>query len=510
METLNKGQVKAMKVLKSGKNVFLSGEAGTGKSYVLNQFIKESRKKNILVCAPTGIAAINVHGSTLHRVFKVPIEPISPWKNPIKTSDAVQEADIIIIDEISMCRFDCFEYVAKAIRLAEREMQSKINKKAAVMGVTPNKTATKQLIVVGDFFQLPPVITEKDRTVLEKYWGKEFNVGDGFAFQAPMWNDFDFVTIVLDEVMRQKNLDFVTNLNKVRCGDGTALAWFNEKAAKQKQKGIYLCTTNKAAASLNAVEAGRLKGKSKIYRASISGTVTPSDKMTDDELELKVGMQVMSLVNDPNNRYQNGSIGTVKSLGVRSATVQFDELVEMEPFRWEIIDYKIIETEDKSKNKVEKVVTGSFEQIPLKIAYAITIHKSQGQTYDAANVEPACFAPGQLYVALSRIKTVKKLHLEAKIKPQNLITSQIVLNFYKHGITQYDPIDFVTETTSLKENITEAESSVVTEKKDGRGGHRKGAGRRRKYGEGVETCTIRIPKSAKDAVLEFLTSREWD
>lgn len=510
METLNKGQVKAMKVLKSGKNVFLSGEAGTGKSYVLNQFIKESRKKNILVCAPTGIAAINVHGSTLHRVFKVPIEPISPWKNPIKTSDAIQEADIIIIDEISMCRFDCFEYVAKAIRLAEREMQSKINKKAAVMGVTPNKTATKQLIVVGDFFQLPPVITEKDRTVLEKYWGKEFNVGDGFAFQAPMWNDFDFVTIVLDEVMRQKNLDFVTNLNKVRCGDGTALAWFNEKAAKQKQKGIYLCTTNKAAASLNAVEAGRLKGKSKIYRASISGTVTPSDKMTDDELELKVGMQVMSLVNDPNNRYQNGSIGTVKSLGVRSATVQFDELVEMEPFRWEIIDYKIIETEDKSKNKVEKVVTGSFEQIPLKIAYAITIHKSQGQTYDAANVEPACFAPGQLYVALSRIKTVKKLHLEAKIKPQNLITSQIVLNFYKHGITQYDPIDFVTETTSLKENITEAESSVVTEKKDGRGGHRKGAGRRRKYGEGVETCTIRIPKSAKDAVLEFLTSREWD
>lgn len=510
MKTLNKGQEKAMKALRSGRNVFLSGEAGTGKSYVLNQFIKESRKKNILVCAPTGIAAINVHGSTLHRVFKVPIEPISPRKIPMKTSDAVQEADIIIIDEISMCRFDCFEYVAKAIRLAEKEMQSKINKKAAVMGVVPNRTATKQLIVVGDFFQLPPVITEKDRTVLEKYWGKELNVGDGFAFQAPMWKDFDFVTIVLDEVMRQKDFEFVTNLNKVRCGDRAALSWFNANAAKQKQNGIYLCATNKAAASLNAVEAGKLKGKSKIYRASISGSVTPSDKMTEDELELKIGMQVMSLVNDPNNRYQNGSIGTVKSLGAKSVMVQFDELVEIEPFCWEIIDYKITETEDKSKNKVEKVVTGSFEQIPLKIAYAITIHKSQGQNYDAANVEPACFAPGQLYVALSRIKTVEKLHLEAKIKPQNLITSQIVLNFYKHGITQYDPIDFVTESTKQKEDVTESSVSEVTEKKDGRGGHRKGAGRRRKYGEGVETCTIRIPKSAKDAVLEFLTSREWD
>lgn len=502
MKTLNKGQEKAMKALRSGRNVFLSGEAGTGKSYVLNQFIKESRKKNILVCAPTGIAAINVHGSTLHRVFKVPIEPISPRKNPMKTSDAVQEADIIIIDEISMCRFDCFEYVAKAIRLAEKEMQSKINKKAAVMGAVPNRTGKKQLIVVGDFFQLPPVITEKDRTVLEKYWGRELNVGDGFAFQAPMWKDFDFVTIVLDEVMRQKDFDFVTNLNKVRCGDRTALSWFNANAAKQKQNGIYLCATNKAAASLNAVEAGKLKGKSKIYRASISGSVTPSDKMTEDELELKIGMQVMSLVNDPNNRYQNGSIGTVKSLGAKSVMVQFDELVEIEPFCWEIIDYKITETEDKSKNKVEKVVTGSFEQIPLKIAYAITIHKSQGQTYDAANVEPACFAPGQLYVALSRIRTIEKLYLVAKIQQKNLITSQIVLDFYNHGITQYDPIDSVTEMPiQIIENGTES-------KRDGRGGHREGSGRKKKYG--VETCTIRIPKSAKAAVQEFLASREWD
>ena len=475
---LNKGQEIAMKTLKSGRNVFLSGEAGTGKSYVLNQFIKESVGKNILVCAPTGIAAINVHGSTLHRVFKVPIEPISPKKKPTRTSDVVQKADIIIIDEISMCRFDCFEYVAKSIRLAEEEMKIKNNKKAR-----------KQLIVVGDFFQLPPVITDKDRLVLEKYWGKEFNVGDGFAFQAPMWQEFDFVTVLLDEVMRQKDIDFVTNLNKVRRGDRTGLYWFGGKSAKQKQPGIYLCGTNKAATARNSVEAAKLNGASRIYESTIFGTVTSADKMTEDNLEIKYGMQVMALVNDSHNRYQNGSIGTVKAVRSRSVVVNFNgQEVEIEPYRWEIIDYKIAETE----NKVEKVVIGTFEQIPLKIAYAITIHKSQGQTYDAANIDPACFAPGQLYVALSRVKSIEKIYLTAPIHERNMITSQIVLDFYNHA-TQYDPkqIEFVTKST----------------KQEGRGGYRDGAGRKKKYG--TETCTIRIPKSAKAAVQEFLASREW-
>ena len=141
---LTKGQKKAMQALNSGCNVFLSGEAGTGKSYVLTQFLREiSDTKNVLVCAPTGIAAINIHGSTLHRVFQIPLGPISPTTNPLKISGPLEKADVIVIDEISMCRFDIFEFVAKSIKRAEAKAQKK----------SPSKTTKKQLIVAGDFFQ---------------------------------------------------------------------------------------------------------------------------------------------------------------------------------------------------------------------------------------------------------------------------------------------------------------------------------------------------------------------
>ena len=234
---LNKGQKQALKLLESGKNIFLSGEGGSGKSYVLNYFLEKNAHKNILVTAPTGIAAININGSTLHRVFKVPIEPISPQKYPLKTNETIQKADIIVIDEISMCRFDCFEYVAKSIKLAEQEAQEKENQKAQQLGIEPTKLPEKQVIVVGDFFQLPPVITDKDRPILENYWKNIINVGDGFAFQSPMWKKFNFVPIILTEQMRQKgNIDFVTKLNQIRKGDKSALNWFNENLQNNREE----------------------------------------------------------------------------------------------------------------------------------------------------------------------------------------------------------------------------------------------------------------------------------
>lgn len=491
---LTKGQRIALQALESGRNVFLSGEAGTGKSYVLNQFLAKNTRKNILVCAPTGIAAINVNGSTLHRVFGVPIEPIGPTKNPMKTSETVQKADIIIIDEISMCRFDCFEYVAKAIKLAEKEAQNKEYAKAEKLHREPITLPPKQLIVVGDFFQLPPVITDKDRPVLENYWGRIMNVGDGFAFQAPMWSTFDFVTIVLDEVMRQKgDLDFVANLNCIRRGDKSAIAWFNAQSAQKVQKGIHLCSTNKAAEQINLQEAAKLKGFPRTYTADITGIVNASDKPTSDALTLKKGMQVMSLINDPENRYQNGSLGIITDLDFSGVEVDFGgQKIEISKHSWDIIDYQIIEKNGESK--VEKTVIGIFRQLPLKIAYAITMHKSQGQTYDAANIHPSCFASGQLYVALSRIKSIKSLYLTKKIQPENLITAEAVLNFYDHAITSYEPLEL--------ETVTEPKPTKTTH-----GGTRAGAGRKKKYGG--ETCTIRIPVSAKEAVQEFLASREW-
>jgi len=489
---LNQSQRKALEILESGRNVFLSGEAGTGKSFVLNYFLEKNSRKNILMCAPTGIAAINVHGSTLHRVFNVPMEPISPQKNPTKASETVQEADIIVIDEISMCRFDCFEYVAKSIKLAEKQAQEKENKKALSERREPVQVKRKQLIVVGDFFQLPPVITDKDRRVLNNYWEKHMHIGDGFAFQAPMWQEFNFNTVMLDEPMRQQGeIEFVTNLKKMRHGDSSAIEWFNKNSNPKMQKGIYLCATNKIAEQVNLQESEKIKRPSKDYEAVITGQVTETDRVTSSILTLKVGMQVMALINDAEKHYQNGTLGTIKRMHDNFVEVDFGNgSIDIYQNTWEIIDYKIVPT-STGENNVEKIVIGTFKQLPLKIAYAITMHKSQGQTYESANIAPYCFASGQLYVALSRIKSIKKLHLTAEIKKEHLIFSEDVLNFY--------------ENEKARPNDTEPLPSVT---KSSHGGNRAGAGRKKKYG--TATCTIRIPVSAKEAVMEFINSQKWE
>lgn len=235
---LNHRQLEALNILRTGKNVFLTGKAGTGKSFVLDYFLSEMEDRNIIVCVPTGIAALNIHGATLHRTFNVPIEPIFPQKEPLRINKAIREADIIVIDEIFMCRFDYFEYVAKCIRLAEKEAQNKENVMARKERREPIAFQPKQVIVVGDFFQLPPVITEKDRSVLERYWGDQMSVGDGFAFQAPMWKEFQFFTVILEEPIRQReDVLFVKHLNKIRGGESNALSCLEKNAAQEKQTG---------------------------------------------------------------------------------------------------------------------------------------------------------------------------------------------------------------------------------------------------------------------------------
>lgn len=442
---LNASQKKALRILESGKNVFLTGEAGTGKSFVLNHFISRNQHKNIIVTAPTGIAAINVHGSTLHRTFGIPIDlnELHPHKYPQKTSEAIQKADIIIIDEISMCRFDCFEYVARYIRKSEEDAQERENQNALKRkrNTTPRQLPPKQVIVVGDFFQLPPVISDKDRPVLVELWeGKGIDKiydGFGFAFIAPSWKKFNFTTVILTEQMRQKdNSDFITNLNLIRKGDKTALEWFNFHANPIEQKGsIYLCPNNKQANEINQQASSKLKGNPQYYHAQITGSVSESDKPTSNTLELKVGMQVMSLVNDPDNRYQNGTLGIIKALNQDSVLVDFSggNAIELTKYTWEVVEYRV--EKHGNESKIKKEIVGTFCQIPLKIAYAITIHKSQGQTYDSANILPDCFSPGQLYVALSRLKSIDKLHLIKPIKEEYLSTSAEVISFY-NDVTQ--------------------------------------------------------------------------
>lgn len=414
---LNHEQEKALELLESGRNIFLSGEAGTGKSYVINEYIRKYRDtKKIIVCAPTGIAAIAVGGATIHRVFGAPLGVCRPGDCNKSPDGALIESDVIIIDEISMCRFDLFEYVIRTIRRAEELSEENDNR----------TDRRKQIIVVGDFYQLPPVLTKQDREQMSLFWK---NIPDeGFAFQSSLWKEEDFTCVLLHEIVRQKGDEiFVKNLNKIRIGDVEGLSWFNENVDRAPlSDGIYLCGKNADASELNDERIAALPGEGKSFQAVISGSVEKSDKMTEDTLLLKNGMQVMTLINNDSEGYQNGSIGKIISINEGSIDVRLGngKQVNVSPYEWEITDYEI------KDGKLVQVVVGTFKQLPIKPAYAITIHKAQGQTYSCANVIPDCFAVGQLYVALSRVTSASKMSLAHEIRSSSLKVSLSVKRFY--------------------------------------------------------------------------------
>lgn len=397
-------QRRAYNKMKTGENIFLSGRAGTGKSYLLNHFIKANKNRNILICAPTGIAAINIGGTTIHRAFKAPIRPLIRGTYNAEPTEAVLAAEIIIIDEISMCRSDLFNYVADVIKNAESKRGAK----------------KKQLIVVGDFFQLPPVVNRRDKEI----FGEDF---EGFAFQAETWADFDFTPIVLKKVLRQKDNDFIENLNKVRYGNIEGVNWINQHAGEGVNDGIYICGTNIRAQSINEKGLDNLNSPSRFYYADVEGDVDSNDKFADERIVLKNGARVMSLINDPGGNFQNGSMGIIRSCTDSYVRVEFNNgyTEDFQKYTWEIYSYK------KEGNRLVKERVGKYSQIPLKLAYAITIHKSQGKTFDRVTLFPSCFLSGQLYVALSRVSSISGLSLDYKIKSKDLVVSDKVVEFYK-------------------------------------------------------------------------------
>lgn len=425
--TLTSDQQLAYEKLKSGCNVFITGSAGTGKSAVVMKFLKEMKeqKKNIAITAPTGIAAINIDGATFHSTFKYPIKPLvesDPEFSSIRVKYAKiwDSVDIIVIDEVSMIRIDVFDLFCSQLKDIERRQNRHI-----------------QLILLGDFFQLAPVINKFTKNALIKQY-PNIDVTKGFIFASKHWMELELKGAILKQVVRQGDAEFIRNLELVKIGNAEGIRWINQHAkisSVPDDKSIILCSTKEEARNINETKLAQLDSE-KVQFESMEEVepgfiLTEGDLPNDRIIELKIGARVMSLINDREHFYQNGSLGTVTGINEKMGIVKvlFDNGYEreLETYTWKIKKYDINE-----KGQFEEMDVADFSQVPLKLAYAITIHKSQGQTYDRVIIQPEkIFAPGQLYVALSRCRSIEGMTLTSAIRENSRgLADPIVKQFY--------------------------------------------------------------------------------
>lgn len=478
-----KDQQKAFDLAISGASLFITGGAGTGKTFLLQNIIDELKRRGrqVIVCAPTGTAALKCGGVTIHRAFGFRSGVCINEKKmtlTVRCPDQIKKADVIIIDEISMCRVDMFDAVQASIEKAEKKTGKRI-----------------QVIVCGDFYQLPPVIKEKngngegtgERDVLERYYGHP--VGRGYAFSGNGWDKLGLVPAFLAETVRQKDPAFVENLNRARIGDASCLAYFNARSQKESlNNAIYVCGRNDIVNQINCDRMKELPDCEDVFEASVNGDVQPADMVVPEKIALKVGARVMITVNDIKGRYCNGSTGTVVWTGYEEdhsdglydhvVTVKLDSTgneVDVGSYTWPVTRYVT------DGDEIIQEVIGTYMQIPVKPAYAMTIHKSQGATIERLNLNPSCWDSGQLYVALSRVTSIEGLYLEHPALRSYLLVDETVVSFYKR----------------LKEGPI-VEVSTVAEPTEPQTDTRKAVGRPRKYRGNSKV--MRIPEEIVEDV----------
>lgn len=408
----------------TNENLFISGRAGTGKSTMIDYF-RLHTKKNCVVLAPTGVAALNVKGQTIHSFFgfKPGVMPtdIKEVKNKQKAL-MYKKIDIIVIDEISMARADLVDCMDVFLRMHSCEPFLPFG------GV--------QMILIGDLYQLPPVISNEEKKMFyDRYDSPYF-------FDSKVFKNFNFKYIELKTIYRQNEEDFIQLLELVRAGniEKDVVEKINKNVDNDINRYldnnyIYLTTTNYVAEKINKDRLDLILNEQKEFLGSVSGDF-PLDRLpTQFTLDLKEGAQVMLLANDLQGKYANGDIGKIKE--IINDEMETKILVEFPgkgikqiiPYKWEILKYIF----NKKDNKIETKITGSFLQYPLKLAWAVTIHKSQGKTFDRVVVDfsGGTFASGQAYVALSRCKTLDGLVLKRPIDKNFIFIDERIKDFYK-------------------------------------------------------------------------------
>ena len=415
----------------TNRHIFLTGKAGTGKTTFLNDFVKNTQKQHIVV-APTGIAAINAGGVTIHSMFGLPLRPFVPTTDRIDGSLAMniadlmphfkyrkdklkllREVEIIIIDEVSMLRADVLDMMDFSLRHIRRNQL---------------RFGGVQMLFIGDLYQLPPVV--RDENILKNYYASPF------FFDSHALRELPLITIELTKVYRQQDEDFVNILNAIRDGSTEDVDFdtLNQRYIPdfepEDEKYVYLTSHNRMADEINQRELKNLKGKSYFFDANVVGDFKETQFPNDQKLELRVGAQIMFIRNDATNekKYFNGKLAEVIRLDEDDIYVLIDgsdEEYRLKKETWEQKRYYL-----DTEKTIKEEVLGSFEQFPIKLAWAVTIHKSQGLTFDRVIIDAGrSFTSGQVYVALSRCRTLEGIVLKSRITPEIIFKDNRVSKF---------------------------------------------------------------------------------
>jgi len=393
-------------------NAFITGRAGTGKTTLTRELLRRAR--NAIVVAPTGVAAMHAGGQTIHSFFRLPPRLIEPGDiRRLRAARVVQAMETLIIDEISMVRADMMWAIDASLRL-NRDRNEPFG------GV--------QVILVGDLAQLPPVVQGEEAAYLEMAYGGPF------FFHPPVFRDAGFTLFELESVYRQSDPEFIDILNAVREGeiDDRQAARLNARVTgriglEASGTHVVLAPTNDIANRINAQRLEGIPARPSVYEGKVEGQFEERAYPAEHPLVLKPGARVMLTRNDPAGRYVNGSLGEVVALGDGFADVRLaEEVVRVEPAKWERHRYDF----DAAKKAISKQTVGAYTQLPLRLAWAMTIHKAQGLTLDRVflDISRRLFAHGQAYVALSRARSLEGLELSRALTPRDIVADPRVFD----------------------------------------------------------------------------------